>query len=110
MPVNGASARPMFHGPRGTINTDATFLTNTKEDPPDTFNPPVNILAFPILQSIGESSDQSSASVFVQEFTDAKGTHKGPMVGVASTSCTKIVWGMSTSNCFASGLRFIIFF
>lgn len=110
MAVNGASAKPMFHGPRGTINTSATFLTNTAQDPADTFNPPVNILAFPVLQSIGESSDQSSANVFVQEFTDAKGTHTGPMPGVASTSCTKIVWGMSTTNCFASALKFIIFF
>ena len=110
MPVAGVEAKPMFNGLRGTIGTESTFLTNTPQDPPWTFKTPVNILAVPVLQSIAETSDQSAASVFVQEFVDGGVTHTGPFPGIAAKACTKIIWGMHTKNCFASALGLVFFF
>jgi hypothetical protein len=110
MSVAGAEAKPMFNSPMGTINTENTFFTNTPQDPPWTFKTPVNILAIPVLQSIGETSDQSSAGVFVQEFVDGGVTKTGPFMGIAAKACTKIVWGMHTKNCFASAACLAFFF
>lgn len=105
MAVVGVWAKDMFDGePRGTVNTEDTFLT-----PPQKFNPPANILAVPVLQFVGETGDQSSARAFVHSYVEDGVTHAGPLNGVAAKKCSSITWALYTKNCAASALRLIFF-
>jgi hypothetical protein len=63
-----------------------------------------------VINEVNGMTDGAIAKAFVAEFTDKKGVHKGPFIGVASDSCTRIVWGIRAENCVANAIRLIIFF
>jgi hypothetical protein len=106
MAVTGAWAADMFDGEnRGFLGGgEGTFNT-----PAQTFPQPVNILAIPILQFIGETDDNTSVRCFISEFTDNGVKHQGTFVGVAATKCTEIVWSLYCRNCVARACRLILF-
>jgi hypothetical protein len=110
MTVLGVLATNFFDHETGTIGADAIHLTAPPEGKETTFPKPTKVLAIPVIFKIGETSDQSIAHAFVQEFNENFGPPiKGPFFGVASDKCTRIVWGLRTSNCFASAMRLIFF-
>ena len=96
----------MFDGqPRGIIGGgEQTFLTVAQK-----FDKPSNIMAMPMLQYIGETSDQTAARCFVAEYVDNGVKHTGQFVGIVAAKCTQIVWGLYCKNCFASALRLIVY-
>ena len=104
MPVNGAAGSSMFSSTVGTIGTSFTFTTV------QTFNPPQNILALPLLRSINESADQTETTAFVSSFVDGGVTKTGPFMGVGAASCSKITWGLFCDHSFNNPTKLILFF
>ena len=106
MAVVGAWSADMFDGQVRGFSGGGEGTFNT---PPQTFNPPANVLAIPILQYIGETSDQTSVQCFISEFVDNGVKHQGKFMGVAATKCTEIVWSLYCKNCVARSARLILF-
>lgn len=105
MPVNGVSSDAIWGWDGvGTINTSHTFLKT------QTFSPPRNILAVPMLQKIQETDDETTAQVYVKEFVDNGVTKKGPFMGAAGAKVSKIVWAAYTRDCVVRPIRMIFFF
>jgi hypothetical protein len=104
MPVNGAWAKPMFSSEVGTIGTTWTF---TKQQ---SFSPPANLLAYPVLQYISESDDETQTIAYVSKFVDDGTSHSGKFVGVAATKCSSIEWSLYCDHSFNNPLRTIFFF
>lgn len=104
MPVNGASGSSMFSNTVGTIGTSFTFTID------QTFNPPKNILALPLLRSINESDDETETTAFVSSFVDGGVTKTGPFMGVAAAACSKITWGLFCDHSFNNPTKLILFF
>lgn len=104
MSVSSVFAKLYFTSEVGTINTTGTFNKT------QTFNPPVNILALPVLQEIDETDDISVTSAFISEFVDGGVTHTGKFMGIVATKCTKIVWTLFTSDAGNNPARLIFFF
>jgi hypothetical protein len=110
MAVMGVSATTMFDRHRRGINADWTSHTLPPEGKPDKFKPAMNILAISVINEVNGITDAAIVRAFVSEFTDAAGVHKGPFIGVASKTCTRIVWGLQGKNCVANAIRLIFFF
>jgi hypothetical protein len=104
VPVEGASAQTYFASEVGTIGTSFTFVKA------QTLNPPKSILAYPVLQHISESDDQSVTEAFVSKFTDAGVTKTGHFPGVAAQKCSFIEWSLFCDTSFNNPLRVIFFF
>jgi hypothetical protein len=104
MPVNGAAASSMFSSVVGTIGTSFTFTTS------QTFSPPRNILALPLIRSISESADETETTAFVSSFVDGGVTKTGPFMGVAAVACSKITWGLFCDHSFNNPTKLIFFF
>ena len=104
MPVNGAAGSSMFGNLVGTIGTSFTFTID------QTFNPPKNILALPLLRSIIESADETETTAFVASFVDAGVTKTGPFMGIGASACSKITWGLFCDHSFNNPTKLILFF
>ena len=106
MSLTGIWAADMFDGvPRGIIGGgEQTFLTA-----PQKFDKPSNVMCIPVLQSISETSDKTSARCFVAEYVDGGVKHTGNFVGIVASKCTSVTWGLYCQNCFASALRVIVY-
>lgn len=105
MSLTGIWSADMFDGvPRGIIGGgEQTFPATQK------FATPSNVMCFPVLQSISETSDQTSARCFVAEYVDGGVKHTGNFVGIVASKCTSITWALYCKNCFASALRVIVY-
>lgn len=104
MAVIGAWAKSMFGADVGTIGTTSTF---TKLQ---TFDPPQNVLALPLLRSNVETDDETTTEAYVSEFVDKGGKKSGKFMGLAAESCSSIVWSLYCDHSFNNPTRFIIFF
>jgi hypothetical protein len=104
MPVNGAWAMPYFSSEVGTIGTTYTF---TKQQ---TISPPANILAYPVLQYISESDDQTETTAYVSKYVDGGTTHTGKFAGAAGQKVSSIEWSVYCDHSFNNPLRTIFYF
>ena len=105
MAVLGVSATSMFANFPGVIGASPQTFSVTQ-----TFSPPKNILALPVLQYVGETDDQSTTWAFVSEFVDGGVKKTGKFLGVAATSCSKIVWSLYCDNSINNPVRLVFFF
>jgi hypothetical protein len=103
--IVGAWAKAYWADPgAGIVNGTASF-TNAQD-----FDPPRNLLAFPVLQHNTETDDQSETVAFVSEFVDGGTTKTGRFHGVAGTAVSRIVWALDCENSANNPLRVILFF
>lgn len=103
-PVVGTSVRPYWSNLPGAINTSYSF---TKVQ---NFDPPRNLVAFPVLQRATETDDQSDVNAFIAEFVDGGTTNSGVFASVRGTSVSKIVWAHQGTDSVNNPLRVILFF
>jgi hypothetical protein len=105
MPVNGATGSSMFATIKGTLGGGSFTFTADQ-----TFNPLRNILALPLLRFINETVDETETTAFVDSFVDGGVFKPGPFMGVASSSCTFIRWGLFCDGSLNNPTKLILFF
>lgn len=98
------SVKPYWTTQAAAINTSWSFAKVQE------FDPPRNLVAFPVLQHVTETDDQSQTVAFVQEFVDGGTTKTGPFNSIAGTAVSKIVWGLFAEDSANNPLRVILFF
>jgi hypothetical protein len=104
MAIAGVASSAMFSSEVGTIGTSWTFSTT------QTFSPPRNILAVPLLRYISESDDQTTTEAYVSEFIDNGVKKTVHFMGVAATKCTSITWSLYCNRSFNNPTKLIFFF
>lgn len=100
----GTSVRPYFSGLAGAVNTSYSF-TNIQN-----FDPPRNLLAYPVLQRITETDDQSDTVAFVSSFVDGGQNNVGPFTSISGAAVSQIVWAVQGTDSVNNPLRVILFF
>lgn len=102
--VVGTSVQPYFSNVVAAINTSASF---TKVQ---NFDPPRRLTAFPVLQRVTETDDQSNTVAFISEFVDGGTTKVGPFTAISGAAVSKIVWGLECADSANNPLRVVLFF
>lgn len=89
----------------GTINTEASFSAQHN------FGSPSNIWSRPYLQTVSVNDDDGTVNLWISQFVDNSGTHKGKFhPGIFAQKCKSVTFAMWTADCIATAILTTEFF
>jgi hypothetical protein len=88
----------------GTINADSTFSAQHNFGAS-------SIWSRPYLQQVSVKADDGSVILWVSQFVDNTGTHKGTFApGIFKKNCTSVTFTMYTNDCIGTAVLTTEFF